>query len=390
MNTLEDKNAVTGRAADRVTVSEQLERAETPREISSKIVNECLKVKPNEQVTILTWDHTLDYASSLALEVERASGIATIPLMSNDFYWSYLRGVPEEQFSRRQKGFLSLLDATDAIIQLAGPKDPSEYARIPAERSARMIDGQQAIADKMVEKKIRTITFPIGLVTRERARTYGFEYEHWHRMFTDSIKVDHSKITALGERLAEKIRNGKNARLTAANGTDLRFKLKGRPVHVRDGILDEADLAIGTQFETLPAGVLEHAPDEGSAEGVIRFDQPTALAGKMLTGLKWEFKNGRLAHYDAMMNLDSFEGLYENAEGDKDRLGSLAIGLNPRAEHIGIFTDRIVQGTVSIAIGGNNGIGGDNKTIFGSEGQLNKATLEIDGTKLIAEGRILQ
>jgi leucyl aminopeptidase (aminopeptidase T) len=123
---------------------------------------------------------------------------------------------------------------------------------------------------------------------------------------------------------------------------------------------------------------------------VIKFDQPTALAGKMLAGLKWEFKDGRLTKYDATMNLESFKGLYENAEGDKDLFGSLAIGLNPRAQPVGIFTDRTVQGTVSIGIGGNNGIGGENKTIFGSEGNLNKATLEIDGTKLIAEGRILQ
>jgi len=372
-----------------MTESEQLGQPEPRSEISSKIVNECLRVKPNEQVTIFTWDHTVDYAASLALEVEHTGGVATTLLQSNDFYWAYLRGVPEEQFSRTQKGFLSLLDATDAFIQLAGPKDPSEYTRIPKDRTAKMVDGGQAIGDKMVEKKIRTITFPIGLITRERARTYGFEYEHWHHMFTDSIKVDHAKITSTGQKLAEKIKKGHTGRLTAANGTDLRFSLRGRPVHVRDGILDETDLTIGTQFETLPAGVLEHAPDEGSAEGVIRFDQPSALAGKMLTGLKWEFRDGRLVRYDATMNLDSFRGLYENAEGDKDRLGSVAIGLNPRAESIGIFTDRIVQGTVSIGIGGNNGIGGDNRTIFGSEGQLNRATLEIDGTSLIQDGRIL-
>jgi leucyl aminopeptidase (aminopeptidase T) len=373
-----------------MTLSEQIVRAEPPREIASKIVNECLRVKPDEQVVLFTYDHTLDYAASVALEVEKAGGVSTSVLLTNDFYWSYLGEVPEEQFSRRQKGLLSLLDATDAMIDLGGPKDPSHFTQIPRERTAKMVNGQQAMADKMIEKKIRMISFPIGLVTRERARNYGFEYEHWHRMFTDSIKVDHTKITAMGKRLADKIRTGHDVRLTASNGTDLRFRLKERPVHVRDGIFDEADLAMGTRFETLPAGVLEHAPDEGSAEGVIKFDQPTALAGKMLAGLKWEFKDGRLTKYDATMNLESFKGLYENAEGDKDLFGSLAIGLNPRAQPVGIFTDRTVQGTVSIGIGGNNGIGGENKTIFGSEGNLNKATLEIDGTKLIAEGRILQ
>ncbi len=372
-----------------MSLSNQIVREEPTRDIAFKIVNECLKVKPDEQVTVFTWDHTLEYASKLALEIEKASGVSTTLMMSNEFYWALLRGIPEEQFNRRQKGFLSLLDQTDAMIQLAGPMDPSQFAQIPGERAAKMIDGQQAIADKMIEKKIRTITFPIGLVTRERARTYGFEYEHWHRMFTDSINVDHTKITTVGQRLAEKVRNGHEARLTSYNGTDLRFKLKQRSVHVRDGILDEQDLGMGTQFETLPAGVLETAPDEESAEGVIRFDQPTATAGKMLAGLKWQFKNGHLSSYDATMNLDSFKGLYENAEGDKDMLGGLAIGLNPRAEPVGIFTDRIVQGTVSIAIGGNNGIGGDNKTIYGSEGQLKKATLDIDGVKLISDGKIL-
>jgi leucyl aminopeptidase (aminopeptidase T) len=373
---------------ERMTVSEQVTRTDATKQIASRVVNECLRVKPGEQVVLVTWDHTVDQAAALALEVEKASGVSTTMLMSNDFYWSYLKGVPEEQFGRRQKGFLSLLDGTDAMIQLGGPKDPSEYTRLSGERLAKQIDGQQEVADKLVARKIRNIFLPFGLVTRERAKQYGFDYDNWMRITNNSINVDHNKITALGHKLADKIRNGKNVRVTASNGTDLRFRLKGRPVHVRDGILDEEDLKLGTQFESLPAGVLETAVDEQSAEGVIRFDQPTALAGKMLSGLKWEFKNGHLSYYDAIMNLDSFKKLYDNAQGDKDLIASLAIGLNPGAETIGFFTDRIVQGTVSIAIGGNNGMGGDNKTIFGNEGTLKKPTLEIDGAKLISDGKL--
>jgi len=345
-------------------------------------------VQPNEQVTVTTWDHTLDYAEAIALEIEKASGISTTTLMGNNFYWSYLKGVPEEQFYRRQKGFLSLLDHTDAMIQLGGPQDPAEYARIPKERAAKMIRGQQAIGDKFVEKKIRTLTVPIGLVTRERAKTYGFDYNNWLRIFNNSIDVEYSKIAKQGEQLASKLRAGKNVRLTAENGTDLSFQLKGRPVHISDGVLDKADLDRGTLFETLPAGVLENAPDEDSAEGVVQFDQPSALAGKMLRGLRWEFKAGHLTNYSATANLDSFRELYENAEGEKNRFARVAIGLNPRAEPIGFFTDRLVQCMVSIGIGGNNGIGGDNKTVYGSEGSLRNATLEVDGSRIIANGRI--
>lgn len=371
-----------------MTVTEQISRPDNLKQIAPRIVKECLRVQPNEQVTIFTWDHTLDYAEALALEVEKSSAISTTLLMSNSFYWSYLKGVPEEQFFRTQKGFLSLLDKTDAMIQLGGPKDPSDYARIPSERSAKMIEGQQAIGDKFVEKKIRTLTVPIGLVTRERARTYGFDYENWLRIFNNSIDVDYSKIAQLGQALSSTLRTGKNVRLTAENGTDLRFQLKARPVHIYDGILDKADSEQGTQFETLPTGVLESAPDEDSVEGVVQFDQPSALAGKLLRGLRWEFNQGHLTKYNATENLDSFKGLYENAAGDKDRFSRIAIGLNPRAEPIGFFTDRLVQGMVSIGLGGNNGIGGEVKTVYYSEGSLRKSTLEIDGTRIITDGRI--
>jgi len=43
---------------------------------------------------------------------------------------------------------------------------------------------------------------------------------------------------------------------------------------------------------------------------------------------------------------------------------------NPRAELVGIFTDRVVQGTASIGIGGNEGIGGTNETQLGHEETL--------------------
>jgi hypothetical protein len=74
--------------------------------------------------------------------------------------------------------------------------------------------------------------------------------------------------------------------------------------------------------------------------------------------------------------------------GDKDRLANIVIGLNPRAELIGFFTDRIVQGTVSIGIGGNKGIGGTNETQFGHEETLRKPTLTVDGYKLVDQGKI--
>src|SRR5215471_10182877 len=64
------------RGSNSMTLSEQVSRTEPVKQIASKVVNECLKVKPDEQVNIFTFPHTLDYGDALALEVEKAGGVS--------------------------------------------------------------------------------------------------------------------------------------------------------------------------------------------------------------------------------------------------------------------------------------------------------------------------
>jgi aminopeptidase len=371
-----------------MTMTEQLTRPQPVKQIARRIVNECLRVQPDEQVIVFAWDHVLDYSSAIAQEVEHAGGVSTTILQFNDFYWAYLKEVPEAQYSRRQKGILSMLEQTDAAAVLGGPRDPSFFPTVPSERLARFIEGQKLMTDKFLQEKTRVLNLPIGLVTPERAKTYGFNYDNWQRITTNSLDVDHAQISSLATKIESKLRKATDVRITASNGTDLRLKLKNRPVHIHDGIIDGTDLQKGTRFEGLPAGAIELAPDETGSEGKVLFDQPTALAGKMLSGLQLEFENGHLTNYTAQSNLDTFKGQYDKMTGDKDRVGNIVIGLNPRAELIGFFSDRVVQGTVSIGIGANQGIGGTNDTQFGHEETLRKPTLTADGVTLISNGKI--
>jgi len=371
-----------------MTMMEQLTRTQPVKQIARRIVNECLRVQPDEQVIVFGWDHVLDYSSAIAQEVEHAGGVSTAILQFNDFYWAYLKEVPEAQYERRQKGLLSMLDQTDAAVVLGGPKDPSSFPTVLNERLGRFLEGQKLMNDKFLERKIRVLNLPIGLVTPERAKTYGFNYENWQRITTNSLDVDHAKISSLGARVESKLRNATDVRITSSNGTDLRLKLKNRPIHIHDGIIDESDMKKGTRFEGLPAGAVELAPDETSTQGKILFDQPTAIAGKMLSGLQLEFANGHITEYTAQSNLDAFKGQYEKMTGDKDRVANIIMGLNPRAELIGFFSDRVVQGTVSIGIGANQGIGGTNETQFGHQETLRKPTLTVDGYTLISDGKI--
>ena len=371
-----------------MTLQQQVVRSEPVKQIASRIVNECLRVKADEQVNIYSFQHTTDYASSIALEVEKAGGVSQMILETDMFFWGYLSNdMPEAQYTRKQRSYLNLIEETDAQISLGGPEDPSGFLKVSGERMNKMFDGEREIGDRARELKIRSLGMPIGLITPARAKTYGFDYNRWRSSFSNASNVDHKKMSVLGGGLASRLEKGSKVRLTAANGTDLRFNLAGRPVHVRDGILDDKDIANGTLEESLPSGMVEVAPDADSVQGRISFDQPTALRGKMLQGLTWEFKDGRLLSYNATGNLDVFKTLYEEASGDKDRLANLVVGLNPNTEPVGFFTDRTALGTVSIGIGGNKDLGGTNQAQFGHEQVLRKPTLEVDGQKLVVEGK---
>jgi len=49
-----------------MTMTQQLSKPQSVKQIAARLVNECLRVQPDEQVIIASWDHTLDYANALA------------------------------------------------------------------------------------------------------------------------------------------------------------------------------------------------------------------------------------------------------------------------------------------------------------------------------------
>src|SRR5438445_537657 len=174
-----------------------------------------------------------------------------------------------------------------------------------------------------------------------------------------------------------------------SNGTNLTFAIQDRPVHVRDGIIDQEDISGGNFTESLPSGSVLVAPIETSAEGTVIFDTPQALMGKMLKGFTMKFQNGKLVSFDAKENLDAFAGMYRGASGDKDRLGSFSIGINPKAQIIGLGgADDLSLGGVTIGIGYNKDFGGENDTTVGYAQTLSKATVEVDGRPLLQEGKV--
>lgn len=357
--------------------------------IARRIVHTSLRIHEDDMVLIETWQHKIDLASDIALECLRTGAKPLITLMTDRLWWKALEEVPEQYLRKTPRHILNAIESTTVWIGLGGPEDPTRFREIPSSRLEPFFEADKPVADKTVERKIRSLQILLGEVTVQRARAYGFDYDRWLRSTEEAMRVDYPKITELGRRIASKLERSSKIHVTSKTGTDLKFEITKRPVHVQDGIVDDEDMARGLYSTQLPSGKVEVAPVETSGRGTVYFDTPRALKGRPVSELQLSFEKGKVREFHAKRYEDVFREVYEATQGDKDRIGHFAIGLNPKIDLIGYPSDELALGTATIGIGANKGNGGQNDSSFEFSGTITKPTIEIDGTPLMTEGRLV-
>ncbi len=356
--------------------------------IAKRVVHTCLRVHEDDMVLIETWQHTVDLASEIALECYRTGAKPLITLNTDRLWWGTLAEIPEQYMRKIPRHVLSAVDNVTVWIALGGPEDPSKFRDVPASRLEILFEGDKPVLDKTFEKKVRTAELLLGHVTRQRAKAYGFDYDSWLKMTEEAIRVDYPKLAELGRKVALRLERGSKVHITSRGGTDVRFEITKRPVHVQDGIVDQADVERGLVSTQLPSGKVEVAPLEESARGTVVYDVPRALKGRLIQELSLDFEKGRIKEFRAKKYEEVFREVFEATQGDRDRIAQFTLGLNPKVDLIGYTTDELSLGTATIGVGANKGIGGKNDSSFTFSGTITKPTVEIDGQTIMVDGRM--
>ncbi len=359
-----------------------------PRTLADKIVNTSLRVKPDETVLINTWQHTIPLADEIAFECRNAGAIPLVRLETDNLMWKTLNKIPVETLRKLERHTLKMLDETDVSISLGGPEDPMTFRRVDPAKLGAQFESFQAQYEKVRERKIRAGELIMGQVTKQRAKTYGFNYPQWKRIVENASNADYKKIAQVGKKVASILEGGKQVEVTTSQGTGLKLEIGTHRVNVEDGIVDETDQQNGFLFTSIPTGLVTTAPLPSSAEGTVYSDLPRALVGRLIKGLKWEFQSGRVVNTTAERYPEAFLNLYNNAKGDRDQIASLSIGINPVNKPIGYFTDDFGLGIVSIGIGENRYLGGNNNSDFQFSVAMAKATVKVDGKPLVEKGKL--
>ncbi|TLZ52334.1 MAG: hypothetical protein E6K18_03090 [Methanobacteriota archaeon] len=360
----------------------------TLQRLAKSIVRESLRAKEFEPVLISCAPHTIELAEQVALECQRVGADPALWLDTDATFYGQFKNYSLDNLRKVSAHCVGLLDYVKSYVWLSGVQDPSGMARVPQETWAAYNQGEQAHADKSVTVKTKNVGVSLGLLTRPRAKAYGFNYAAWKAQMDAAIAVNYAQMGSLGTTVGGLLEQPVGAHVTADNGTDLTFRLAGssRSAHVNDGVISDEDLAAGNWDTGLPAGSVEIAPVEESANGTFVADSPTPQMGKRIEGLAWTFRNGHVTDYDAKKNLAIAQTGWESDTGAKDVLGSFTLGLNRKAK-AGFLNNGIVAGAATLWIGENRSLGGTNRSTYGMASFLTSGTVEIAGKTVIDGGK---
>jgi aminopeptidase len=262
---------------------------------------------------------------------------------------------PEKSLKEMSPFAEAIARRADVTIYVGEDDDPM-WARGLSEKLKLTGPIRQKLHEILDKRKVRWAYF--GWPVPGAAKGYGCPVAKFRQIFFDSIRASFTpELLRLCEYYRRSLAGRDKVRITAEDGTDLNFRIKGRPVLVDDGFISREDIARGDVGLNIPSGEIFVAPLETTAEGEIFFENVAIHGFGKVKGLWLKFRKGKIAGYDAFSGKANFTNFLKANTGEKDRIAEFGIGCNPGARYTGgsIIIDEKIFGTVHIAIGNNTG-----------------------------------
>lgn len=306
------------------------------------IVETCMAIKPEEKVLIIYSKGFNRNAKLLAEEAEVLGAKVTLLNVNNED----IQIEPPEEVSK-------MMLKSDVVMAVLPYSTIQLFLHMNARRAA----------------------------TDVGARVGGVPY-----IKPDITKEDVFEITELTEKLSDILTNGNEARIFTKLGTDITLSIKDRvsaPLRVRHAVPG----AWGAVPEYAEAAI---APVEGTAQGIWIIDTMFEKVGAIKTPVKVTVENGRAIKIEGAEEAAKIRAIIEAADQNGNNIAELGIGTNHTLKNItGTIGDKMMKGTAHLAVGKNINIGGQTYSDIHHDGVMKEVTIEIDGEKIIKDGKVL-
>jgi len=265
----------------------------------------------------------------------------------------------------------------EAVLTVMSPR-PTDGSEPPAPVAEAL-----AASDVFIAPASRSLSHTLA---RKRASERGARGATMPHVTADMLArlmaIDFDRLRTRSHAVAELLDRGTEAHVTCPRGTDLRLDLGGRT-----GIADDGDLTARGAFGNLPCGEGFIAPAGGEGTMVAR-----SLAAIGLTRghpARLTVAGGRLTDAEGPEGERLMGMLREHGDAGTN-LAELGVGTNDRATLTGnVLEDEKILGTVHVAFGASIAIGGTVSVPIHLDCVVTDASLRVDGTPVLEEGRFV-
>jgi hypothetical protein len=359
--------------------------------VGRALVGDGLHLRAGEELVVATWNHTLPWATACVTEARRRGGRATLVLEDEAAFWRSLESARSTRgWSGLGPGLRAAVRGADALIYFAGPADRPRLHALPTAQLVGMQGSDEEWLRLCRSGGVRGLRCLLGYASDPQGERWGVPGPLWrNQLLRGIVEPDLARMRRVGARVAQALARGRELRVTADNGTDVRMRLRRRSPSVDDGTVDRDDQVKGRPISTAPGGLVVVAVDEEASSGTAFANQPSFLPGGRAEGGQWDLERGRLQNYWYTSGGESFDAEFARAPRGREVLGLFALGLNSSLPAGVPHAEDASAGTVTLALGGNDLYGGKNRCRFLSWLTIGQATVALDGSPLVDRGEIL-
>ncbi len=306
-------------------------------------IQECMAVKKNEKILVITDELKREIGYSLYLNAIRLGFKAL--------------------FVEMKSGKINGEEPSDEIAHLMQQFD---VVYIPTAKSLTHTDARRNAS----KKGARIATFP-GITKDVMIR---------------GLNADYKKISKLSIKLKKVLETGKEIRVVTPSGTDISFSIKGKTAIASKGLFHKKG-----ESGNLPTGETFLAPVEGTANGVFVVDGSMAGLGLMKNAkIKIEVEKGFATKITGGSAATKLKKMLDSVGKNARNIAEFGIGTNDSAKLSGILLeDEKVLGTVHIALGNNISMGGRVNVPIHLDGVIKEPTVYLDGKEIMRNGKLL-
>jgi aminopeptidase len=285
--------------------------------LAKVLVHHSAQVSPGDKVLIEAFDIPPDFTCALIETVVAAGGLPLVSTYQEPVRRALQKSASEEQLKLWAEVDLRRMQGVQCYVGVRGSHNTAEFSDVPREcidLYEKMYLHPVHLEQRVKKTRWVVLRWPLPAM----AQSAGMSTEAFEDFyFRVCAGVDYAKMAEAMKPLVDLMARTDRVHVTGP-GTDLRFSIKGIGAKPCSG---ERNIPDGECFST---------PVKTSVQGHIQFNAETLYRGTVFSGIRLEFKDGKIIGATAASN-EMTKKLNEILDADEGAryIGEFSLAFNP-------------------------------------------------------------